>query len=97
MTGPCLSGASPRPQWEELLRAARRREVGAILVWRLERWGRSLVDLVTTLQELASVPVGFVSLGGALVARPVSPFVNSARNEGPRCVEPVASEGLLLT
>jgi putative SOS response-associated peptidase YedK len=33
----------------------------------------------------------------ALVARPVSPFVNSARNEGPRCVEPVASEGLLLT
>jgi putative SOS response-associated peptidase YedK len=35
--------------------------------------------------------------GEALVARPVSPFVNSARNEGPGCVEPVASEGLLLT
>jgi putative SOS response-associated peptidase YedK len=33
----------------------------------------------------------------ALVARPVSTFVNSARNEGPRCVEPVSPEGLLLT
>jgi DNA invertase Pin-like site-specific DNA recombinase len=31
------------------MRAARRRELDLILVWRLDRWGRSLVDLVTTL------------------------------------------------
>jgi putative DNA-invertase from lambdoid prophage Rac len=36
------------------------------LVWRLDRWGRSLVDLVTTLQELMALGVGFVSLGEAL-------------------------------
>ena len=31
--------------------------------WRLDRWGRSLVDLVKTLQELTALRVGFVSLG----------------------------------
>lgn len=60
------SGASLRPKREELLKAARRRELDRIVVWRLDRWGRSLVDLVSTLQELASVNVGFVSLSEAL-------------------------------
>ena len=31
-----------RPQREELLQAARRREVDLVVVWRLDRWGRSL-------------------------------------------------------
>ncbi len=60
------SGAKVRPKREGLLKAARRREVDAILVWRLDRWGRSLVDLVTTLEELAALGVGFVSLNEAL-------------------------------
>jgi putative DNA-invertase from lambdoid prophage Rac len=60
------SGASLRPKREELVRAARRRELDRIVVWRLDRWGRSLLDLVSTLQELASVNVGFVSLSEAL-------------------------------
>jgi putative DNA-invertase from lambdoid prophage Rac len=60
------SGASLRPQREELLKAARRRELDRIVVWRLDRWGRSLLDLVITLEELASLNVGFVSLSEAL-------------------------------
>ena len=60
------SGARERPKREELIRAARRRELDLILVWRLDRWGRSLVDLITTLQELTELGVGFVSLGEAL-------------------------------
>lgn len=60
------SGASMRLQREELLQAARRREIDLVLVWRLDRWGRSLVDLVTTLQELMALGVGFVSLSEAL-------------------------------
>jgi DNA invertase Pin-like site-specific DNA recombinase len=60
------SGASLRPKREELVKAARRRELDRIVVWRLDRWGRSLLDLVYTLQELASVNVGFVSLSEAL-------------------------------
>jgi DNA invertase Pin-like site-specific DNA recombinase len=60
------SGAVTRPCREELLRAARRKEIDSIVVWRLDRWGRSLVDLVTTLQELVALKVGFVSLSEAL-------------------------------
>jgi putative DNA-invertase from lambdoid prophage Rac len=60
------SGAKTRPQREELLRAARRREVDVIIVWRLDRWGRSLADLVTTLKELADLSIGFVSLTEAI-------------------------------
>jgi DNA invertase Pin-like site-specific DNA recombinase len=56
------SGASERPKRERLLEAARRREIDAILVWRLDRWGRSLPDLVVTLHELGALGVGFVSL-----------------------------------
>jgi putative DNA-invertase from lambdoid prophage Rac len=60
------SGVRERPKREDLIRAARRRELDLILVWRLDRWGRSLVDLVTTLQELTALQVGFVSLSETL-------------------------------
>ena len=60
------SGASERGLRERLLAAARRRDIDAVLVWRLDRWGRSLVDLVMTLKELAELGVGFVSLTEAL-------------------------------
>ena len=33
-----------------------------MLVWRLDRWGRSVTDLLATLQELEHLGVGFVSL-----------------------------------
>ena len=60
------SGASERQLREKLLEAARRREIDGVLVWRLDRWGRSLADLVATLQELSHLGVGFVSLTEAL-------------------------------
>jgi putative DNA-invertase from lambdoid prophage Rac len=60
------SGAKQRPAREGLLRAARRRELDVVVVWRLDRWGRSLPDLVVTLRELAELGVGFVSLTEAL-------------------------------
>ena len=60
------SGASVRPRREELLKAARRREIDLVLVWRLDRWGRSLIDLIGSLQELTAVGVGFASITEAL-------------------------------
>jgi DNA invertase Pin-like site-specific DNA recombinase len=60
------SGATTRPKREMLIESARRREIDLVLVWRLDRWGRSLVDLVSTLQELTALEVGFVSLSEAL-------------------------------
>jgi putative DNA-invertase from lambdoid prophage Rac len=37
-----------------------------VLVWRLDLWGRSVTDLLATLQELEHLGVGFVSLTEAL-------------------------------
>lgn len=56
------SGAKTRPKREELLKLARRRKVDVIIVWRLDRWGRSLADLIVSLRELTDIGVGFVSL-----------------------------------
>src|SRR5579863_9545524 len=60
------SGASQRERREKLLEAARRREIDVVVVWRLDRWGRSVTDLLATLQELEHLGVGFVSLTEAL-------------------------------
>jgi len=60
------SGANQRPQRELLLAAARRREIDVVMVWKLDRWGRSLSDLVVSLKELSELNVGFVSLTEAL-------------------------------
>jgi DNA invertase Pin-like site-specific DNA recombinase len=60
------SGAAQREARERVLEGARRREIDLVLVWRLDRWGRSVTDLLATLQELEHLGVGFVSLTEAL-------------------------------
>jgi DNA invertase Pin-like site-specific DNA recombinase len=60
------SGAVQREAREKVLEAARRRQIDLVLVWRLDRWGRSVTDLLATLQELEHLGVGFVSLTEAL-------------------------------
>jgi putative DNA-invertase from lambdoid prophage Rac len=60
------SGVTQRQARERLLEAARRREIDVVLVWRLDRWGRSVTDLLATLQEFEHLGVGFVSLTEAL-------------------------------
>jgi putative DNA-invertase from lambdoid prophage Rac len=60
------SGAAQREAREKLLDAARRGEIDIVVVWRLDRWGRSVTDLLATLQELEHLGVGFVSLTEAL-------------------------------
>jgi hypothetical protein len=60
------SGAVDRESSQQLINAARRREIDVVLVWKLDRWGRSLADLVATLQELTDLNVAFVSLTEAL-------------------------------
>ena len=55
---------------EKLIDAAWRREINLVLLWRLDRWGRSITDLLATLQELELPGVGFVSLMEALGLTP---------------------------
>lgn len=60
------SGAADRALRQKLMDSARRREIDLVLVWRLDRWGRSVADLVSSLQELIALGVGFISLTEAL-------------------------------
>jgi len=55
-------GTRQRPKREELIQKARRRQLDVIVVWRLDRWGRSLSDVLQSLQELRALKVDFVSL-----------------------------------
>jgi putative DNA-invertase from lambdoid prophage Rac len=60
------SGAKKRPQRDELLKLARKREIDVIIVWKLDRWGRSLHDLILCFEELNALNVGFISITEAI-------------------------------
>lgn len=61
------SGAkNDRPGRAEVLDLARRGKIDCVLVWKLNRWGRSTTDLLMTLDELQSHRCGFVSLSESL-------------------------------
>lgn len=51
-----------RPELNKMLAAAHARAFDAILVWKLDRLGRSLKHLVTTIEDLSAYGVAFVSL-----------------------------------
>ena len=56
------SGAKEqRPSFMELMDDVRKKKVDIVLVWRLDRFGRSLKHLVVSLDELKTTGVGFVS------------------------------------
>jgi DNA invertase Pin-like site-specific DNA recombinase len=64
-----VSGAKEsRPALDGLMKDAKRRRFDAVLVWRLDRLGRSLSHLVRVLDELQSLGVAFVSLAESLDA-----------------------------
>ena len=51
-----------RPALNRLMSDACRRRFDAILVWKIDRFGRSLKHLVNALAELAALGVAFISL-----------------------------------
>ena len=50
-----------RPAFNEMMIAAQRREFEILTVWKFDRLSRSLKDLVTTLEELDSLGIDFIS------------------------------------
>jgi DNA invertase Pin-like site-specific DNA recombinase len=58
-----VSGARERrPQLDRLMADAHRRKFEAVLVWKIDRFGRSLRHLVNALADLDAYGVAFVSL-----------------------------------
>jgi DNA invertase Pin-like site-specific DNA recombinase len=61
-----ISGAkASRPALDRMMEAARLGKIDVVAVWKLDRLGRSLANLLSTLDELGHHGVGFVSLRDA--------------------------------
>lgn len=57
------SGAkASRPQLDRLMADGRRRRFDAVLVWKLDRWGRSLAHLVDSVQEISALGIRFIAI-----------------------------------
>lgn len=65
------SGAwNARPGLLRVLDAARRGEVDSVAVWKLDRWGRSALDVLANIQALADAGVRFVAVSQGLDVKP---------------------------
>jgi len=57
------SGAkASRPELNRLLANARVRRFDIVLVWKLDRWGRSVADCIRSIQELVALDVRFLAV-----------------------------------
>ena len=62
-----MSGAkASRPGLDRLMVDARLRRFDAVVVWKLDRFGRSLVHCVSGIQELASLGIRFIATSQGL-------------------------------
>src|SRR5690242_12047746 len=62
-----MSGAkASRPGLDKLMSDARQRRFDAVLVWKLDRFGRSLVHCVSGIQELSSLGIRFIATSQGL-------------------------------
>lgn len=50
-----------RPELNRLKTDARARRFDAVLVWKLDRWGRSLINCIQSIQELDSLGIRFIA------------------------------------
>ncbi|MDE2020375.1 MAG: recombinase family protein [Patescibacteria group bacterium] len=55
-----------RPKRAELLKLCRQKKINTVVVWKLDRWGRSVQDLVTTLNEFRETGINFISITEAI-------------------------------
>jgi len=56
-----ISGRKQRPARERLIAEAKGGLYDAVMVWKLDRWGRSTADLVSSIKDLDESGVTFVS------------------------------------
>lgn len=58
-----ISGAkASRPALDKLKADARARRFDCVLVWKIDRWGRSLIDCINGIRELSSLGVRFIAV-----------------------------------
>ena len=50
------------PALDKLMAAARLRRFDTVLTWKIDRWGRSVVDSIRSIQELVSLGIRFIAI-----------------------------------
>jgi DNA invertase Pin-like site-specific DNA recombinase len=69
-----MSGAKLRPVWTDVLTAAHRAEISAVIVWSLDRAGRDRLRLCHDMAELARKGVQLVSVRETWLDQPPGPM-----------------------
>jgi DNA invertase Pin-like site-specific DNA recombinase len=65
------SGArNDRPGLRRVLDAARAGKIDAVLVWKMDRWGRSALDLLANIRHLESAGVRFIATSQGVDVKP---------------------------
>jgi DNA invertase Pin-like site-specific DNA recombinase len=65
------SGArNSRPGLQRVMQAARRGEIDVVMTWKLDRFGRSVLDLLTNIRTLEASGVRFIAVTQGLHIRP---------------------------
>ncbi len=65
------SGArNDRPGLQRVMEAARRHKIDAVLVWKLDRFARSALDLLSNIRELEACGVRFIAVTQGIDIRP---------------------------
>ncbi len=68
------SGAKKRPVWDEVKQAAHRGQVGAVVIWALDRAGRDRVTVSADFKKLAHADVRLVSVRESWLDQPAGPM-----------------------
>lgn len=61
-----VSALSHRPEWSELMKRLESGGAEAVVVTKLDRWGRSVKDLVTSIDQIHQWGISFVSIGDSI-------------------------------
>ena len=65
------SGArNDRPGLQRLMEASRRGQVDAVMVWKLDRFGRSALDVLSNMRDLDAAGVRFIAITQGIDIRP---------------------------
>jgi putative DNA-invertase from lambdoid prophage Rac len=59
-----------RPGLQRVLQAARAGRIDVVACWKLDRWGRSVIDLLSNIRTLTTAGVRFVAISQGLDVRP---------------------------
>lgn len=62
----CTGAKDRRPALDRLMQDAKRRKIDAVLVWKLDRFGRSLRHLLNSLAEFDALGISFASYTNAI-------------------------------